>query len=70
MTHAYTPEQISALADAVWQALDDMGKSGQSCCLATKAQLRIAIEPFVDDDTPTIDYSLVDAQEIASEAGL
>jgi hypothetical protein len=41
-------EEISALADAAWQVLDDM-EGGLSCCRASKAQLRLAIEPFISD---------------------
>lgn len=45
----YTEQQIAELADAMWQLLDDMGKDGQSVCLAAKAQARIAYEPFITD---------------------
>jgi hypothetical protein len=41
-----TPEQVQALADAMWQLLDDMGASGTCVCLAAKAQARVAYEPF------------------------
>lgn len=55
-----TQQQIDALSDAVWQLLDDMGREGQSVCLAAKAQARIAFEPFQDPDAPTpmdLDYA-------------
>ena len=55
-----TPEQIEALQTAVWQLLDDMGRDGQTVCLAAKAQARIAFEPFQDPDAPTpmdLDYA-------------
>lgn len=44
-----TPEQVQALADAMWQLLDDMGTGGQCVCLAAKAEARIAFEPFVKE---------------------
>lgn len=42
-----TEQEVNELADAMWQLLDDMGKTGCSVCLAAKAQARIAYEPFV-----------------------
>lgn len=42
-------EEIEALAEAMAQLLDDMGKKGQSVCLAAKAQARVAYEPFIDE---------------------
>lgn len=58
---------LEALVWAAWQALDDFGAEGKSVCGATKAQLRMAIEPFkviwADSATePGLDYS-VDAAE-------
>lgn len=41
---------VTALADAMWQLLDDMGANGQSVCLAAKAQARIAYEAFREDE--------------------
>lgn len=38
--------RVAILADAMGQILDDMGKTGQSVCLAAKIQARIAFEPF------------------------
>lgn len=60
--------EVRAIVDAAWQVLDDMGADGQSCCLAAKAQLRVAIEPFVpgvggDEDLP-MDWPLSEAQAI------
>lgn len=40
--------RVAALADAMWQLLDDMGEGGQSVCLLAKIQARIAYEPFRD----------------------
>ena len=45
-----TEEEVAALVKAVWQVLDDMAVSGRSCCEAAKAQLRVAYEPFREDD--------------------
>jgi len=44
-----TPEQIKALAEAMWQLLDDMGADSQNVSLAAKAQARIAYEPFIEE---------------------
>jgi hypothetical protein len=58
-------EKVTALVDAFVQILDDMG-TGQNCCtcLATKAQARIAIEPFIGDDEKEFLMPLEDAQKI------
>lgn len=40
--------RVAALADAMWQLLDDMGAKGQSVCLLAKVQARVAFEPFRD----------------------
>lgn len=45
-----TPEQIAALKEAAWAALDEMGVDRQSVCRATKARLRVAYEPFLEPD--------------------
>ena len=37
-----TPEQVQALAEAMWQLLDDMRMSGLCVCLLAKAEARIA----------------------------
>ena len=48
------PRKISdpteALADAMWQLLDDMGPTGQGVCIAAKARARVALEPFLLED--------------------
>ena len=66
---APTEEQITALADAMWQLLDDMVRSGQDVCLASKAQARIAYEPFLDKDDPAdLDWmTLAEAEAIMDE---
>ena len=66
---------IEKLADAVWQALDDMGKEGQSCCLASKALLRAAYEPFLQDRLKSYplmdpDYTFEEAAALLKELGL
>lgn len=58
-----TPEQVKALADAMWQLLDDMGVNGKSVCLAAKAQARIAYEPFMEEQWEDW-MSLAEAQNI------
>lgn len=47
-----TDKEVQDLADAMWQLLDDMGKTGQAVCLAAKAQARIAYEPFNNECDP------------------
>lgn len=44
-----TTKDVTELADAMWQLLDDMGPESQSVCLLAKAKARIAFEPFVRD---------------------
>lgn len=46
------PDDIKALVVAMSQVLDDLQTEGLSVCLATKAQARIAYEPFSDPDDP------------------
>lgn len=41
-----TTEQVQALADAMWQLLDDMAVSGLSVCGVAKAEARLAYEPW------------------------
>jgi hypothetical protein len=53
----------------MWQLLDDMGASGQSVCLAAKAEARIAYEPFRDKSEDFKDWmSLEAAQRILKES--
>jgi len=47
---AYDEAKYNALVAAMDQLLDDMGKAGQSVCLAAKAQARVAFEPFRDKE--------------------
>lgn len=61
-----TKAEIQALADAMWQLLDDMGRDGQSACKAAKAYARVAYEPFREPDAE-MDYSLEDAQAIVAD---
>ena len=57
---------IKRLAYAMWQLLDDLGKDGESVCLAAKAEARVAYEPFRDKSEPEYDdwMSLADAEAI------
>ena len=63
-------EQVQALADAMWQLLDDMGENGLCACLGAKAQARIAYEPFRllaeerDGEEVPCDMPLSEAQAI------
>ena len=47
---AIAAAQVKAIADAMWQILDDMGLDGLGVCPAVKAQARIAYEPFLQAD--------------------
>jgi len=62
-----TNEQFTALIDAMDQLLDDMGPSGQSVCLAAKAQARIAFEPFLDPECREFIMPLDEARRICAE---
>lgn len=42
----FTDEQVAALADAMWQLLNDMGKTGKTVCGLAKASARLAYEPW------------------------
>lgn len=65
-----TLEETDALAEAVWQVLDDMGQDGLCCCLAAKAQLRVAYEPFWTEQDEPMDMSLAVARSILDDVGL
>ncbi len=65
-----TVPQVQALADAMWQVLDDMGTDSRSVCLATKAQARVAYEPFRftdDSGDDGLDMPLAEAEAILAE---
>lgn len=62
--------QIRALADAVWHALEDMGRNGHSVCEAVKAQLRYHYEPFNDEPEANPDYALDTATNVLKELDL
>lgn len=66
-----SPPNIEALVDAAWQVLDDMGTSGQSCCLYAKARLRAAIAPFEPgldgDDSLPLDWPVSEAERIIED---
>jgi hypothetical protein len=61
-----TETDVKALADAMWQLLDDMDARGTSVCLAAKAQARIAYEPFNDHDAEP-PMSMAEARRIIAE---
>lgn len=63
-THA----QIEALAHAMEQVLDDMGPGSitTSTCLHTKAQARIAFEPWLDERAREFFMSLDEARQIVA----
>ena len=67
--YALTECRTAALADAMWQLLDDMGKGGQSVCLQAKIDARIAYEPFRDKSEPEYDdwLSYDDAKRMRAE---
>jgi hypothetical protein len=64
-----TAAEIEALADAMWQLLDDMGDRNHSVCLAAKAQARVAYEPFRDTSEPEYDdwMTVAQAKQILKE---
>lgn len=69
-TERWTPHQVEALADAMWQLLDDMGERGQGVCEAAKAKARVAFEPFKLDasgEEASLDYTLEAAQAVVSD---
>ncbi|MGX7706287.1 hypothetical protein [Methylobacterium sp. Gmos1] len=62
--------QVQALADAMWQVLDDMGADSRSVCLATKARARVAYQAFRfvnDDGDDGLDMPLSEAEAILTE---
>jgi hypothetical protein len=66
-------ENVEALAAAMLRVLDDMGggpfssSSSTSVCLATKAQARIAYEPFAGTDERAIIMPIEEARRILAE---
>ncbi len=63
----------ATLAEAVWDALDDMGADGHSVCPATKAKARVAYEPFRwtdENDNDGLDMPLEAALAILADCGL
>ena len=75
---AIATKSFEALVDAAWQVLDDMGKDGLSCCGASKAQLRVAFEPFMQaaiKDDPSLadgwapEYTFEEAAALLKEIG-
>lgn len=63
-----TQAEIESLIGAVWQILDDMREHGTGCCLAAKAALRVAFEPFKQCNDDVRDFmSLAEAHRIIRE---
>ncbi len=62
-----TEEQVKALADAMWQLLDDMGADGQGVCKAAKVRARIAYEPFNDEPDVGPDMTFEEAKRLWAE---
>jgi hypothetical protein len=60
-------EEIDALANAMSQLLDDMGKDGHCVSGHAKAQARIAFEPWCSQEDADCFMSLVEAQSIVEE---
>lgn len=60
-------EDVKALAAAMSQLLDDMGKDGHCVCGAAKAQARIAYEPFADPDEKAFIMPIAEARRILKE---
>lgn len=61
-------DQVMALAEAMDQLLDDMGRDGVSVCLHAKAKARIAFEPFIDPEAVEFYMPLDEAKRIVAEA--
>jgi hypothetical protein len=59
--------RVGALIEAMDQILDDMGREGQSVALASKAQARIAFEPFLDPESRAVYMPLDEAEKIWRE---
>jgi len=65
-------EQFVILASAAWQVLDDMGREGHTCCEASKATLRYALEPFLPDikyEPADVDYEYEAEVSVLKEVG-
>lgn len=70
VTERWTPQQVEALADAMWQLLDDMEAEGTSVCAVAKAAARVAYEPFRVDangEEAPVDYPLEAAERLQKE---
>lgn len=65
----FSDASIQDLVNAAWQVLDDMGTKGRSICEATKAQLRVAFEPFKikDGDELELDMPFDEAKAILDD---
>lgn len=59
--------RVEALAEAMWQLLDDMRTPHESPCLAARAQARIAYEPFNDHKADPV-MTMEEARRIMAES--
>lgn len=62
-----TEVEVTALADAMWQLLDDMGEKGQTVCRAAKARARIAFEPWNTEEGALCEMPLAEANRLMAE---
>lgn len=64
-----TEQEVQALADAMWQLLDDMQR-GVNVSLGAKIEARIAFEPFRDKSEPEYPewLSFVEATSLRASA--
>lgn len=62
-----TEAEVTALADAMWQLLDDMGEKGQTVCLAAKVRARLAFEPWNTEEGALCDMPLEEAKRLWAE---
>jgi hypothetical protein len=63
----WTEQQVEALRAAMWQLFDDFEEKGTAVCFASKAEARVALEPFIDEDNPAPIYTLEAARKVLKE---
>ena len=59
-----------ALIAAMDQVLDDMGTGGFAVCGATKAQARVALDPYLNDEERALHTPVEDARQLLKDVGL
>ena len=62
--------QKQALIAAMDQVLDDMGTGGFAVCGATKAQARVALDPYLNDEERALHTPIEDARQLLKDVGL